>query len=92
MQHRIPAVMFVTWPDMWYHSSQDTPDKQDSTQYKACSGRRDRSVTVIIAASGVGAAPLILARATDVYEQPGPSAIRTATWIPTRFWWGRESN
>src|SRR3984885_5001630 len=32
MQHGIPAVMFVTWPDMWYHSSQDTPDKQDSTQ------------------------------------------------------------
>lgn len=34
MQHGIPAVMFVTWPDMWYHSSEDTPDKQDSTQYK----------------------------------------------------------
>jgi hypothetical protein len=26
--------MFITWPDMWYHSSEDTPDKQDSTQYK----------------------------------------------------------
>ncbi len=34
MQHGIPAVMFFTWPDMWYHSSQDTPDKQDATQYK----------------------------------------------------------
>jgi hypothetical protein len=34
MQYGIPAVMFITWPDMWYHSSQDTPDKQDSTQYK----------------------------------------------------------
>lgn len=30
----IPAVMFITWPDMWYHSSEDTPDKQDPTQYK----------------------------------------------------------
>jgi hypothetical protein len=28
MQHGIPAVMFITWPDNWYHSSQDTPDKQ----------------------------------------------------------------
>jgi hypothetical protein len=37
MQHGIPAVMFITWPDMWYHSSQDTPDKQDSTQYKRAS-------------------------------------------------------
>jgi len=34
MQHGIPAVMFITWPDMWYHSSQDTPDKQDPTQYR----------------------------------------------------------
>jgi peptidase M28-like protein/PA domain-containing protein len=34
MQYGIPAVMFITWPDMWYHSSEDTPDKQDPTQYK----------------------------------------------------------
>src|SRR4051812_21210126 len=34
MQYGIPAVMFITWPDMWYHSSQDTPDKQDPTQFK----------------------------------------------------------
>jgi len=34
MRHGIPAVMMITWPDMWYHSSDDTPDKQDSTQYK----------------------------------------------------------
>jgi len=30
----IPAVIFCTWPDNWYHSSQDTPDKLDSTQFK----------------------------------------------------------
>jgi aminopeptidase YwaD len=34
MQHGIPAVIYNTWPDMWYHSSEDTPDKQDPTQYK----------------------------------------------------------
>jgi len=34
MQHGIPAIIFVTWPDMWYHSSQDTPDKLDPTQFK----------------------------------------------------------
>jgi len=34
MAHGIPAVMFITWPDMWYHSSEDTPDKQDPTQFK----------------------------------------------------------
>ena len=30
----IPAVMFITWPDHFYHSSQDTPDKLDPTQMK----------------------------------------------------------
>jgi aminopeptidase YwaD len=34
MQHGIPAVIFNTWPDYWYHSSQDTPDKLDSTMFK----------------------------------------------------------
>ncbi len=30
----IPSLMFITWPDPYYHSSQDTPDKLDSTQFK----------------------------------------------------------
>jgi hypothetical protein len=34
MTNGVPAVMFITWPDMWYHSTEDTPDKQDPTQYK----------------------------------------------------------
>jgi len=34
MQNGIPAVMFITWPDMNYHSSEDTPDKLDTTQSK----------------------------------------------------------
>jgi len=31
---RVPAVMFVCWPDMWYHTGGDLPDKSDSTQLK----------------------------------------------------------
>lgn len=31
---RVPAVMLICWPDMWYHTSGDTPDKSDSTQLK----------------------------------------------------------
>jgi aminopeptidase YwaD len=31
---RVPAVMFIVWPDMWYHTSGDTTDKSDSTQLK----------------------------------------------------------
>ncbi|MDD8026083.1 MAG: M28 family peptidase [Acidobacteriota bacterium] len=50
---RVPAVMFICWPDMWYHSSGDTPDKSDSTQLKR--------VVVLSAASAVtlaGAGPV----------------------------------
>ena len=31
---RVPAVFFNVWPDMWYHTSADTPDKSDPTQFK----------------------------------------------------------
>lgn len=31
---RVPAVMFICWPDMWYHTSGDLPDKSDSTRLK----------------------------------------------------------
>lgn len=48
----VPAVIFSTWPDMWYHSSQDTPDKLDSTQFK-------RAAVVGIAAA------MVLASAGD---------------------------
>lgn len=34
MANGIPSVMFITWPDMYYHSSHDTPDKLDPTQFK----------------------------------------------------------
>ncbi len=31
---RVPSVTFNCWPDMWYHTSGDTPDKSDPTQLK----------------------------------------------------------
>ncbi len=30
----IPATMFGSWPDYFYHTSEDTPDKSDPTQLK----------------------------------------------------------
>jgi hypothetical protein len=30
----VPAVIFNCWPDMWYHTNRDTPDKSDPTQLK----------------------------------------------------------
>ncbi len=31
---RVASVAFNCWPDMWYHTSNDTPDKSDPTQLK----------------------------------------------------------
>ncbi|UCH93084.1 MAG: M28 family peptidase [Candidatus Aminicenantes bacterium] len=30
----IPAVMFSVWPDLWFHTDKDRPDKSDPTQLK----------------------------------------------------------
>lgn len=32
----VPAIMMITWPDLYYHTSQDLPDKLDPTQLKRC--------------------------------------------------------
>ncbi len=34
LNNGIPSLMFITWPDPFYHSSMDTPDKLDPTQFK----------------------------------------------------------
>ncbi|MFQ5751143.1 MAG: DUF4910 domain-containing protein [bacterium] len=31
---RVPGVLMITWPDQWYHTSGDRPDKVDPTQLK----------------------------------------------------------
>lgn len=30
----VPAIEFFTWPDQWYHTDTDTPDKADATEMK----------------------------------------------------------
>jgi len=31
---RVPGIMMIAWPDRWYHTSGDLPDKSDATQLK----------------------------------------------------------
>ena len=39
----VPGIVMNTWPDQWYHTSEDRPDKLDATQMKrAPSARRPR--------------------------------------------------
>ncbi len=47
----IPASMFVTWPDPYYHSSQDTPDKLDPTMLKRAAVVGASAMTVLATAN-----------------------------------------
>ncbi len=42
----VPGIVLNTWPDQWYHTSEDRPDKLDATQLK-------RAVAVTAAAAWV---------------------------------------
>ncbi len=59
MQNGIPAVMFITWPDMNYHSSEDTPDKLDSTQSKRAAAVGLGSLAVLASGSDDVAARVV---------------------------------
>jgi hypothetical protein len=73
MQHGIPAVMFITWPDNWYHSSQDTPDKQDSTQYKRAAVVATGAMTVLATGGDEMAARVVLENLARGAERMGDS-------------------
>jgi Zn-dependent M28 family amino/carboxypeptidase len=73
MQHGIPAVMFITWPDNWYHSSQDTPDKQDPTQYKRAAVVATGAMTVLATSDDVMAARVVSENLARGAERMGDS-------------------
>ena len=73
MQHGIPAVMFITWPDNWYHSSQDTPDKQDSTQYKRAAVVATGAMTVLASGGDETAARVVSENLARGAERMGDS-------------------
>jgi hypothetical protein len=73
MQHGIPAVMFITWPDNWYHSSQDTPDKQDSTQYKRAAVVAIGAMTVLASGGDEMAARVLSENLARGAERMGDS-------------------
>ena len=93
MQHGIPAVMFITWPDMWYHSSEDTPDKQDPTQYKRAATVGLGSLAVISTGTDEMAARVVsdnlgrgLARMGESHTKGlGYMADATATTLPDAY-------
>jgi hypothetical protein len=67
MQHGIPAVIFNTWPDPFYHSSQDTPDKLDPTQFKRAAVVSIGAMTVLATADD----PMAVRVVADVLGRGG---------------------
>jgi len=64
----IPAAMFITWPDMFYHTSMDTPDKLDPTQFKRAAVVGTGVMSLLAAADDSAAARITaesLARGTE---------------------------
>ncbi len=81
MQHGIPAVMFITWPDNWYHSSQDTPDKQDSTQYKRAAVVATGAMTVLATGGDELAARVVSENLARGAERMGDSHRKGLGWM-----------
>lgn len=67
MQHGIPAIIFNTWPDPWYHSSQDTPDKLDPTQFKRAAVVSIGAMTVLATADD----PMAVRVVADIVGRSG---------------------
>ena len=55
----IPAIQLGVWPDMWYHTNLDRPDKSDSTQLKRASFIATASAVYLAGASKKEALQLI---------------------------------
>ncbi len=56
MSQGIPSLMFITWPDRYYHSSHDIPEKLDPTMLKRVAVIGLGSLTVVATADDVMAA------------------------------------
>jgi aminopeptidase YwaD len=64
----IPSLMFITWPDPYYHSSHDIPEKLDSTQFKRAAVVGAAAMTVLTTADDAMASRIAaeaLARGTE---------------------------
>src|SRR4029078_9462081 len=73
MQHGIPAVMFITWADMWYHSSEDTPDKQDYNTYSPAGAVATGAMTVLATSDDEMAARVVSENLARGAERMGDS-------------------
>ena len=73
--------MFITWPDNWYHASQDTPDKQDSTQYKRAAVVATGAMAVLATGGDEMAARVVSENLSRGAERMGESYRKALSYI-----------
>jgi hypothetical protein len=88
MSRGIPAVMFITWPDMWYHSSEDTPDKQDSTQYKRAAAVGTGAIAVLASGTDEMAARILQENVGRGLSRMGESHTKGLGYLADLTWPG----
>ncbi|MBP1768845.1 MAG: hypothetical protein H6P98_2960, partial [Candidatus Aminicenantes bacterium] len=74
----IPATMFGSWPDYFYHSSGDTPDKSDPTQLKraiVCGVLAAASLATIEGQAGLALLQTMVSRGIRRQDQAADAAL-----------------
>jgi aminopeptidase YwaD len=81
MQHGIPAIIYSTWPDPWYHSSGDTPDKLDPTQFKRAAVVATADMTILATAEDTMAQRVVAESLARGAERMGQSLRKGLAYI-----------
>jgi len=74
----VPGVMMITWPDLYYHTSQDLSDKLDPTQLKRCCVIGAASAYTIAAANAQMAEKITAEAASNGIRRLGYQLARSA--------------
>ncbi len=77
----IPALMMIVWPDQWYHTSGDTPDKSDATQLKRAVFIGAASAVFLAGAGPVETETLIAEVGGRALERVGQAKIKAERMI-----------
>jgi len=81
MSQGIPSTMFITWPDPYYHSSQDTPDKLDPTQFKRAGVVATAAMTVLATADDETAAKVTAEAVARGAERMGQAEAKGMAYL-----------
>ncbi len=81
MSQGIPSTMFITWPDPFYHSSQDTPDKLDPTQFKRAGVVATAAMTVLATADDETAARVTAESVARGTERMGQAQAKGMAYL-----------